>query len=566
MATTEQPERRHKKKRPQPAGDTEAASAGVAVEEPRKKKSKKPPAAAAETGAGEASGPQPAGGKQVLTDAGDIATALGEGKDGTLFASLDISEETKKGLADMGMTRMMEIQQRAVPLLLSGKDVVGQAKTGSGKTLAFVLPCVELMVRARFMVRNGTACIVISPVRELCLQIHGVVAQVLKYHPAHTHACCFGGQNPKKEVDKLTKGVNFLVATPGRLLDHLRNCKTFIYKNLLAFVIDEADRILQQGFEEEMREILELLPRSRQTMLFSATQTTKVEDLIRLSFQNPPIYVGVHDNAAKTTCDTLTQGYVVVSAENRFLLLFTFLRKYRTRKVMVFFSTCKEVQFYSELLNYVDVQVWDIHGKQKQMKRTNTFLNFTNAPHGCLLATDVAARGLDIPNVDWIIQYDPPDQPEEYIHRVGRTARAGKVGNALLFLMPEELGFLKYLKSYKIPLNEYEYPASKLPALVSQKLQTLIETNYYLYKSARDAYRSYMLAYHTHSMKNIFDVTKLDVVNVARAFGLTAPPTVNFALCDVKRKKDKGRDFGSEWSKQARRIPGAGEDGRQWTK
>jgi ATP-dependent RNA helicase DDX18/HAS1 len=399
-------------------------------------------------------------------------------------------------------------------------------------------------------VRNGTAAIMIAPVRELCLQIHGVVAEIMLQHTSHTHGCVYGGHSGKTEVERLTKGANVLIATPGRLLDHLKNCTTFIYKNLLALVIDEADRILQQGFEEEMRDIIRLLPKERQTMLFSATQTTKVKDLIRMSFAAPPIYIGVHDNMPTSTCETLIQGYVVVPSDKRFLLLYTFLKKYQTKKIIVFFSTCSEVQFFSELLNYIDVKCFDLHGKQKQQKRTNTFFHFGEAQSGTLLCTDVAARGLDIPNVDWIVQYDPPDQPSEYIHRVGRTARAGKVGNALLFLLPEELAFLKYLKSYKVPLSEWEYPADKLPVLVQRKFERLVETNYYLYKSARDAHRSYLLAYHSHQLKNIFQVSQLDVKKVAASFGLSHPPTVNFVFCDVKHKKPSKSVHGSEWADQ----------------
>ena len=198
-------------------------------------------------------------GEEGAGDPEDVAPAAAEGappshpnkkrkkRHTAPFDSLDLSEPTRAGIRDMGFTKMMEIQARAIPLALGGKDVVGQAKTGSGKTLAFALPCIELMHGTRFMGGNGTACIMIAPVRELCLQIHGVVAQLLKHHPQHTHACVFGGQNPKGEVEKLNRGVNVLIATPGRLLDHLRTCRTFVFKNLLALVIDEADRILQQA-------------------------------------------------------------------------------------------------------------------------------------------------------------------------------------------------------------------------------------------------------------------------------------------------------------------------------
>jgi len=180
------------------------------------------------------------------------------------------------------------------------------------------------------------------------------------------------------------------------------------------------------------------------------------------------MYVGVDDNHEEATVTGLEQGYVIVPSEKRFLLLFSFLKKYRKKKVMVFFSSCMSVKYHHELLNYIDLPVMCIHGKQKQAKRTQTFFQFTNAESGILLCTDVAARGLDIPLVDWIVQYDPPDDPKEYIHRVGRTARAGTSGNALLILRPEELGFLRYLKQAKVSLNEFEFSWSKIADIGSQ--------------------------------------------------------------------------------------------------
>jgi ATP-dependent RNA helicase DDX18/HAS1 len=322
--------------------------------------------------------------------------------------------------------------------------------------------------------------------------------------------------------------VNLLVATPGRLLDHLQGTSGFVFRLLKALVIDEADRILDIGFEEEMRSILHILPTERQSMLFSATQTTKVEDLARLSLHNP-VYVGVDDGRPEATAEGLEQGYVVVPPEVRLRLLYTFLKKNRKKKVMVFFSSCSSVKFHSELLNYIDVPVKEIHGRQKQQKRTATFFEFSKATSGALLCTDVAARGLDIPAVDWIVQYDPPDDPKEYIHRVGRTARAASGGKALLFLLPEELGFLRYLKAAKVPLNEYEFPQSKI-ANVQQQLEKLIDTNYYLHQSARDAYRSYLLAYASHQLKDVYNVHKLDLQAVAASFGFNTPPKVPLNL------------------------------------
>jgi ATP-dependent RNA helicase DDX18/HAS1 len=259
-----------------------------------------------------------------------------------------------------------------------------------------------------------------------------------------------GGANRKVEADRLVKGVNLLIATPGRLLDHMQNTRGFQYHNLLCLIIDEADRILEIGFEEEMHQIVKLLPTKRQTMLFSATQTNKVEDLAKLALDKAPMYIGVQEQTQFSTVEGLEQGYVVCESDVRFLLLFTFLKKnLKKRKIIVFFSSCNAVKYYGELLNYIDIPCLDLHGKQKQHKRTTTFFEFCNADHAILLCTDVAvcamlrhlpltlflvylracipsapqARGLDIPMVDWIIQFDPPDDPREYIHRVGRTAR-----------------------------------------------------------------------------------------------------------------------------------------------
>lgn len=207
---------------------------------------------------------------------------------------------------------------------------------------------------------------------------------------------------------------------------------------------------------------------NRQSMLFSATQTSKVQDLARISLRPGPLNVDVDKEEATSTVSTLSQGYVVCPSDRRFLLLFTFLKKNLKKKVIVFFSSCNSVKYHAELLNYIDVPVLDLHGKQKQQKRTNTFFEFINAESGILLCTDVAARGLDIPRVDWIIQFDPPDDPRDYIHRVGRTARAGNVGKSLLFLLESELGFLRYLKEAKVPLNEFSFPADRIANVQSQ--------------------------------------------------------------------------------------------------
>ncbi|KAL7500150.1 hypothetical protein ACHAWT_008633 [Skeletonema menzelii] len=515
------------KKKKRKNSDAEAEAESSSSDKKKKKKKKKK---------------QSSGDDDNETATNDDKPNFYAGKDGKddRFSTLPLSENTQTALTAMGFTRMTQIQAMSIPPLLAGKDLIGAAKTGSGKTLAFLLPIVELLHNAKFGSRNGTGAIVISPTRELAMQIYGVCKDLCTNGKHHqTYGLVMGGANRRTEAERLAKGVNIVIATPGRLLDHLQNTKGFVFRNLLAFVMDEADRILEQGFEDDLRAIIKALPKQRQTMLFSATQTKKVEDLARTAIDHKSaIYVEVPNETSLATAAGLEQGYVTVPSDQRFLLLFTFLKKNKNKKIMVFFSSCNSVKFHSELLNYIDIPVMDIHGRQKQQKRTTTFFQFCKQTTGTLLCTDVAARGLDIPAVDWIIQFDPPDDPKEYIHRVGRTARGHKgTGRALLFLTPEETGFLRYLKVAKVTLNEYEFPMKKL-ANVQSQLQRLIEKNYYLNCAARDAYRSYLLAYASHSLRDIFNVHELDLAAVGRAFGFTAPPRVDLAF-SMKGSKDR---------------------------
>uniref|UniRef100_A0A672MIK7 ATP-dependent RNA helicase n=1 Tax=Sinocyclocheilus grahami TaxID=75366 RepID=A0A672MIK7_SINGR len=428
-------------------------------------------------------------------------------------------ENTLKGVKEMGFETMTEIQHKTIRPLLEGRDVLAAAKTGSGKTLAFLIPSIELIYKLKFMPRNGTAVVILSPTRELAMQTYGVLKELMTHH-VHTYGLIMGGSNRSAEAQKLANGVNILVATPGRLLDHLQNTPGFMFKNLQCLIIDEADRILEVGFEEELKQIIKLLPKKRQTMLFSATQTRKVEDLARISLKKEPLYVGVDDNKDTATVEGLeqSQSHTVMNA-----FVFTVFQ-----------------------------------GKQKQTKRTTTFFQFCNADSGILLCTDVAARGLDIPEVDWIVQYDPPDDPKEYIHRVGRTARGinGR-GHALLILRPEELGFLRFLKQAKVPLSEFEFSWAKISDIQSQ-LGKLIEKNYYLHKSAQEAYKSYVRSYDSHSLKQIYNVETLDLPKVAMSFGFKVPPFVDLNVHSSKgvkmQKRGGGGGFGYQKSKNVHKA------------
>uniref|UniRef100_A0A2K6V4V6 ATP-dependent RNA helicase n=1 Tax=Saimiri boliviensis boliviensis TaxID=39432 RepID=A0A2K6V4V6_SAIBB len=400
-----------------------------------------------------------------------------------------VNENSLKAVKEMGFTNMTAIQHKSNRPLLVGGALLAAAKTGSGKTLAFVI--------LAFMPRNGMGVLILTPARELAMRTFGVLKELMTHH-VHTYGLIMGGSNRSAEAQKLVNGINIIVATPGHLLDHMQNTPGFIYKNLQCLVIDEADHILDVGFEEELK----------QTMLFSATQTRKVEDLARISLKKEPLYVGVDDDKANATVDGLDQGY---------------------KKLMVFFSSCMSVKYRYELLNCIDLPALAIHGKQKQNKHTTAFFQFCNADLGTLLYTDVATRGLDIPEVDWI----------EYIHRVGRTAKGlnGR-GHALLILHPEELDFLRYLKQSKIPLSEFDFFWSKISDIQSQ-LEKLIEKNYFLHKPAQEAYKSYIRAYDSPSLKQIFNVGNFNLPQVALSFGFKVPPFVDLNINSNEGKQKK---------------------------
>lgn len=249
------------------------------------------------------------------------------------FVDLPIAEPIKRALDDMGLTEMTEIQWKCIPHLLECRDVMASAKTGSGKTLAFLIPVVDLILKLGMQSRNGTGAIIISPTRELSLQIYSVLRELT----AHTQiriGLIMGGSNRQAEAQNLQKGVTILVATPGRLLDHLINTENFLRHNLKVLVIDEADRLLDIGFELEMEQIIRLLPKDRQSVFFSATLNEKTHKLAKAALKTTCIMVGVEDQK-DATVETLEQGYVICSPATKFSLLYTFLRRNKNKKVSV---------------------------------------------------------------------------------------------------------------------------------------------------------------------------------------------------------------------------------------
>ena len=455
------------------------------------------------------------------------------------FSEMNLNKILLERLNLQGYETATEIQAKSIPIALKGEDIIGSAKTGSGKSLAFLIPTVQYILN--HPKNEGIQSLVITPTRELALQLYDL-AKSLMNDNGTTCVLVIGGGNRKKEAEKLSSSeARIIICTPGRLIDHMVNTKKFNYNNIKILTIDEADKILKIGFEEELTEIIKLIPKNRQTLLFSATITPKVEDLITLSVKN---YENIRIKSSDPTVSTLEQGYLIIDADKKFLFLFTFFKKNKNAKILVFFATCKEVEFYSSLLNYVDVPVLSITGEYKQQKRSTTFMEFCSLDKGILLCTDVAQRGLDIPDVDWVIQYDPPHDPEEYLHRVGRTARgANKVGKALLMIMPNEINFIRMLQLYKIKLDEFQFPEKKL-AKVQEQLEKLVnKKDKYLLNLATDAYRAYIHSYHANTDKDTFDLEKLALLKVCKSFGLISPPFVHLNIKpktnSMRRKNDR---------------------------
>lgn len=440
------------------------------------------------------------------------------------FDELPISKSVKRALSEHNFTQLSEIQAKAIPPLLDGEDVVAAAPTGSGKTLAFLVPAIDLLQSVKFSPRNGVGVLVLAPTRELILQIYDVVEIVMKY-VSQSKFVCVGGSSRKQEGYRLGKGVNVLITTPSRMHDHMQRAQDFVYHNIVTVTIDEADRVLMAGFDETLDEVLKWLPSSRQMALFSATQTVNVADLERVSLSKP-VFVEVATKEGIATVQGLTQGYVVCCSGDRFCSLFSFLARNLEKKSMVFLCSCDSVAFFEDLLNYIDMPVWGLHTHKTPSDRKTAYYSFCKADKGILLCTDLAARGLDIPDVDWIVQYDPPASPKAYLHRVGRTARGALgIGHALLFLLPQNVKFLHHLRSHGIPIAEYSFASSEFSDILHLVKRTVKE-NFHIRTRAKRAYKSYLSAYTAHEYKSCFDVSKLDLSEVAKDFGFKSLPKV----------------------------------------
>ncbi|CAM6098811.1 unnamed protein product [Calypogeia fissa] len=540
------------------------------------------------------------------------------------FHDLGLAESVADHLhGRMGFTAPTHIQQEAIPVILSGKDVLVNAGTGTGKTLVYLAPIVNALQgnKKRINRTDGTYALVLVPTRELCVQVFSVVEKLVHRFIWLVPGSLMGGENRAKEKARLRKGVTILIATPGRLLDHLKNTNSFKLDNLRWLVFDEADRLLDMGFEKDVRSILSLLDsrqlasnpgtsigalpinHGRQNILLSATLNEHVNQLAELSLRDP-ITVGLHTRETTRQSENgetsgelrdhdddideddqegisdgqtgynipsqLKQCYYKVPSKLRLVALLALLRQRSqnsgTGKLVVFLSTCDAVDFHFLLLQefhlptgvnirtskgeaFLESKVFRLHGNMLQKERIETFQKFGQASAAVLVCTDVASRGLDFKGVTCIVQYDPPGDAAEYVHRVGRTARLGQAGEAILFLQPCEIDYLDVLQKHSVTLKELPLPklldvlptdrkrkqSDEFNAVethpVASYMHLALET--FVSKKERNAlaakaFGSYVRAYSAHKaeLKPIFQVHKLHLGHVAKSFGLNSAPSV----------------------------------------
>lgn len=448
-----------------------------------------------------------------------------------MFTSLPLSQPTASGLEASHYKTLTDIQKRAVPYALKGSDILGAAKTGSGKTLAFLVPVLENLYRRRWTELDGLGALILSPTRELAIQIFEVLRKIGRYH-TFSAGLVIGGKSLEEERERLGR-MNILVCTPGRMLQHMDQTAAFEIDNLQMLVLDEADRIMDMGFQRDVDAIVEHLPKERQTLLFSATQTKKVSDLARLSLRDPE-YVSVHEAAASATPSTLQQNYVVTPLPEKLDTLWSFIRSNLKSKILVFLSSGKQVRFVYEAFRHMQpgIPLLHLHGRQKQTSRLDITNKYSASKNSCLFATDVVARGLDFPAVDWVLQLDCPEDADTYIHRVGRTARYERDGRAVLFLEPsEEEGMIKRLEHKKVTVEKINVRQKKQQSIKNQ-LQNMCFKDPELKYLGQKAFVSYVRSIHIQKDKEVFQLNKLPLEDFSASLGLPGAPKIKFLKGD----------------------------------
>lgn len=339
------------------------------------------------------------------------------------FNELNLSQELLDAVDELGYREMTEIQQQSIPILLEGADVVGLSNTGTGKTAAFGIPAVESITEAD---RRRTAVLILCPTRELAMQAAEEMRKFAKFKSCVRICAVYGGASMEKQIHELKRGANIVIGTPGRVLDHIRR-RTLKLDSLRCIILDEADEMLNMGFREDIEAVLAESPEDRQTVLFSATMPKEIMAITE-KYQNDPVQVKI--KSAQKTVELIQQFYFEVAMGRKTDALKLLLAAYAPSSAMIFCNTKAMVDQLTEELVKCGFRAVGLHGDMKQSQRTQVMNGFKNKASEILVATDVAARGIDVNDVDAVFNYDLPQDNEYYIHRIGRTGRAGKKGAA----------------------------------------------------------------------------------------------------------------------------------------
>ncbi|KAI1382802.1 ATP-dependent rRNA helicase spb4 [Hypoxylon trugodes] len=479
-----------------------------------------------------------------------------------------LAEWILDAVASMGFARATPVQASVWPLFGGGnKDVVVEAVTGSGKTLSFLLPLVHRILRQDEPTkRHHVAAIIVAPTKELAGQIHGALASLIAFHPESSDLIPhLTGEEKRPEttspviVPQLLSGgstttpaqdlsfflrasPNVLISTPGRLVELLSSphvhCPQSSFEVL---ILDEADRLLDLGFKADLQKILSRLPKQRRTGLFSASVSEAVGEIIRVGLRNP-VKVAVKVKSLKTggiieerrTPASLQMSYLATPASHKWPSLVQLLDKLdpRPQKSIVFLSTCAAVDYFSHILPSLLPEGFDLvslHGKYDAKVREKNFAKFLNAAQpSILLTTDVAARGLDFPQVDLVVQIDPPSDPKSFLHRCGRAGRAGRRGLSVVFLQPAEADYIPFLEIRKTPITPLEQPSISITddnaQSITVKIRDIIRKDRALHDKAQRAFVSWVRSYSKHAASSIFRVADLDWTDLGQAWGLLRLP------------------------------------------
>ena len=360
------------------------------------------------------------------------------------FDDYRISPEIKENLATLGFRRPTDIQYKAISPILKGDDILAIAQTGTGKTAAFAIPVIDIIHQQKRSSRcDSISCLVMAPTRELALQITGVF-QSIGQHTRVKTACVFGGVEQDPQIAKLKSGIDILVATPGRMFD-LVSQGHIVLDEIQILVLDEADHMLALGFIKDIRQLIHRLPKTRQTLFFSATINPEIKELAYSLVINP---IRIEISPKNPVAKNVTHSVAMIDMDDKRFFLERMIKENPESKILVFVRTKVRAERVFKAMERAEIKCLTIHGDKDQKDRLDVMNQFKTGDAKVLIATDVSARGIDIPDVDYVINYDLPDVAENYVHRVGRTGRGIKKGLAISFCSPEEKPVLYEIEEF----------------------------------------------------------------------------------------------------------------------